>query len=131
VIALLAVLTWMGSPAYKVSAPPAEEIALEFVPFDRHGEIHEVPWDQLLDGTYDTASSTEGNLPNAKRLKAFMVDLQDAMRKEKDLPENVATLTITTWQRDLKRVDLDFLWEEGGKEFTFNQHTYIHKATTH
>lgn len=130
VIVILAVLTWMGTPAYKVQLPPAEDIALEFVPFDRHGEIHEVPWDELIDGSYDTATFSGANLAQVEHLESFIADLQDAM-EESVLPESVATLTITTWQRDLKRVDLDIVWQEAEEEHAFNQHTYVHKDTTH
>jgi hypothetical protein len=58
-----------------------------------------------------------------------MVELQKVMEKEQEhLSDGVATLTITTWQRDLKRVDLDITWQEGGEQQTFNQYTYIHQA---
>jgi len=145
VIVALVVLTWMGTPAYKVQAPPAEEIALELVPFDRHGRIHEVPWDELIDGSYDTATFSENTIkvedPNypglryvkqPEQLKRFMFELQEAMRAEREhLPNGVATLTIATWQRDLKRVDLNIVWEVGGEEHTFSQYTYIHKDAIH
>jgi ubiquinol-cytochrome c reductase cytochrome b subunit len=127
VILALAVLTWMGSPAYKVQASPAEEVALEFVPVDRHGAIDEVPWEQLIDGSYDTTTFSQETLQRAARLERFMLELQKVVGQEKTgLPGGVATLTITTWQRDLKRVDLDIVWQEGGQQQSFNQYTYIH-----
>ena len=61
-VVLLGILTWMGTPAYKAQASPQEEIALEFVPYDRHGEIQDVPWDELVDGTYEATSYTEGSV---------------------------------------------------------------------
>ena len=131
VIVALAVLTWMGSPAYKVQVSPEDELALEFVPFDRHGEIHEVPWGELVNGSYDTATFSEAGLAQAEHLEEFMAKLREAMEKEQELSPGVATLTITPWQRDLKRVDLDIAWQQGGEQRTFNQHTYIHKDTTH
>ena len=131
VIVALAVLTWMGSPAYKVQVSPEDELALEFVPFDRHGEIHEVPWGELVDGSYDTATFSEADLAQAEHLKELIAQLREAMEKEQELSQGVATLTITPWQRDLKRVDLDIAWEQGGEQRAFNQHTYIHKDTTH
>lgn len=127
VIVLLAVLTWMGSPAYKVEALPAEEIALEFVPDDREGAIHELAWDELLDGSYQTAEIPESDLAQAEQLKELLLKLQTAV--EDKIPGGTATLTITTWQRDLKRIDLAIAESEA--EATFNQHTYIHKDTVH
>jgi hypothetical protein len=62
-----------------------------------------------------------------EHLEAFMVGLDEAV--EKELPDGTATLTITTWQRNLKRVDLDIA--ESGEEISFNQHIYIHKDTGH
>lgn len=134
VIIALVVLTWMGTPAYGIETPPAEEIALEFVPYDRPGAIHKLGWDALVDGVYDTktfpAESARGGESNPTELTEFMMALTEAMDREAEgLPGGVATLTITTWQRNLKRVDLDIVWEIDGVEHTFNQYTYIHKDT--
>jgi quinol-cytochrome oxidoreductase complex cytochrome b subunit len=128
-IVLWAVLTWMGSPNYGVAVSTDQEVALEFVPTDREGAIHEIPWQDLADGTYSTASFSEGAMPN-EHLAEFMADLQDAMEKEADeMPGGVATLTIQTWQRALKRVELELTWQEGGQGADFAQYTYIHEAT--
>jgi len=132
VIIAIVVLTWMGTPAYGLDTPPAEKIALEFVPVDRRGAIHELGWDDLVDGVYDTRtfSTNEPNIPT--KLTEFMVALANVMDHEAgNLPGGAATLTITTWQRDLKRVDLDIIWEVNGVEHTFNQYTYLHKDTVH
>lgn len=126
-IVLWAVLTWMGTPAYKAKASPPEEVALEFVPTDREGRIHEIPWDGLEEGVYDTDTFTEGATNNPEHLEAFMVGLREAM--EVELPDGVAVLTVQIWQRELKRVDLDITWPEGGEEHTFKQHTYIHRSS--
>lgn len=127
-IVLWAVLTYMGTPNYRAQAPPAEEIALEFVPTDREGRIHEVPWDELVEGSYSTATHAEGSIAE-EHLDRFMSELQGAVESERELPSGVATLTITPWQRELKRVDLDTTWQEDGEEQAFHQHTYIHRHT--
>lgn len=132
VIVALTVLTWMGTPAYGLDTPPAEEIALEFVPVDRSGAIHELSWSDLADGVYDTRtlSSNEPNIP--AKLAKFMEELENVVAaEEEELPGGAATLTITTWQRGLKRVALDIVWEVDGVEHTFNQYTYLHKDTVH
>ncbi|MCP4543502.1 MAG: cytochrome bc complex cytochrome b subunit [Chloroflexi bacterium] len=134
VIVALTVLTWMGTPAYRLETPPAEEIALEFVPTDRHGEINELGWDNLVDGVYEISiGETAPTEPVASiDLDQFITKLASAMTHESDrLPDGTATLTIATWQQDLKRIDLDIAWEEDGMEHTFNQYTYIHKNTIH
>lgn len=123
------VLTWMGSPAYGLRVPPAEEIALEFVPWDRHGEVHEIPWEELDDGSYDTETFVAGAMMYPEHLEEFMVSLGKAMKKE--LPNGVATVDITTWQRDLKRIDLGIVWQESGTEHSFSQYTYIHMDASH
>ncbi|MGD2206642.1 MAG: cytochrome bc complex cytochrome b subunit [Anaerolineae bacterium] len=129
-VILWSVLTYMGSPNYKVQAPPEQEVALEFLPTDREGHIHEIPWEELIPGSWDTETYDEGTMQVSEHLDEFMADLQRVMEKEQgDLPGGVATITIQIWQRNLKRVDLDIVWQGGGKEQTFNQYTYIHKAT--
>ena len=127
VVIVFAVLTWMGTPAYKAQASPQEEIALEFVPWDREGKIHEIPWDELLDGTYGTETFVAGAIEYPKHLEEFMVELQEAV--EDELPGGVGILTIRTWQRELRRTELDLTWPEEGEEQTFHQRTYIHRAT--
>jgi quinol-cytochrome oxidoreductase complex cytochrome b subunit len=125
VILVWGILTYMGTPNYKAQAPPAEEIALEFVPVDREGKIHEIPWEELVPGVYDTETFVEGSVDHAEHLSEFMVELAEAV--EHDLPGGAATLTIQDWQRDLRRVDLDITWPEEGEEKAFHQHTYIHR----
>ena len=74
-------------------ASAAEEVALVFVPYDWHGEIHEVPWDQLVDGEYTTESFTKSSViavdPEHGALRygekpdgllEFMVHLSEAMK---------------------------------------------------
>lgn len=134
VVLSLGVLTWMGTPAYKISLPPTEEIALEYVPYDRHGAIHELGWNDLADGVHDvsvgTVVASQPDVP--KELTRFMAKLADAIAHESgELPDARATLTIITWQRDLKRVDLDIAWELDGEPHTFNQYMYLHKDTSH
>jgi quinol-cytochrome oxidoreductase complex cytochrome b subunit len=123
-ILIWGVLTWMGTPAYKAQASPQEEIALHFVPWDREGLIHEIPWDELAPGTYSTEGYTQGSIPE-EHLDEFMVELKEAV--EHDLPGGVAELTITVWQKELSRTDLDLTWPANGEEQTFHQHTYIHQ----
>ena len=53
------------------------------------------------------------------------------MANEPDLAGGVATVSIRTWQKGLKRIDLDLTWQEGGESRAFNQHTYIHQAEAH
>ncbi|HSJ56107.1 MAG TPA: cytochrome bc complex cytochrome b subunit [Anaerolineae bacterium] len=130
VLAILAILTWMGTPAYKAQATPEMELALEFVPYDREGRIHEVPWNQLVDGTYSTAAFEEGSLEPAGELDALMTALQEEVAEIEErfgFENAVATITIQTWQRELKRIDLDMTWMAGGAEDDFNQYTYIHQ----
>jgi hypothetical protein len=136
-----AILTYMGTPAYRAQAPAAEEIALEFVPYDREGKIHEVPWDELIDGTYSTENVAQsislavdpdqiGLISNQpEHLTEFMFELAEAMEAEsEDLPGGVAEISIRIWQRELKRVDIEITWQEEGEERELLQHTYIHRA---
>lgn len=129
-IVTLGVLTWMGSPAYKAQATPQEEIALEFVPYDREGHIHEVPWEELeelTNASYETETAVTGAATYPEHFGEFMLALSEAI--EKDLPGGTGLVTITIWQSELNRVDLDLTWPEDGEQRTFNQYTYIHQNT--
>ena len=121
----LVVLTYMGTPNYGLATPPAEDILLEFAPGDGEGQIHEVPFEALIDGTYDTSTFTAASLPSS--LEKFLSALKAQIESEEELPDGRAELTIQTWQRDLKRVDLTITWTEEGQAVTRTEKVYIHR----
>ncbi len=121
----LVVLTYMGTPNYGLATPPAEEIILEFTPGDREGQIHKLPYEALIDGTYDTSTFTASS-PSSP-LEEFLAALKARIESAEGLPDGRAELTIQTWQRDLKRVNLTISWTEEGQVVTRAEDVYIHR----
>ena len=121
----LVILTYMGTPSYGLGTPPAEAIIVEFVPGDREGRIHELPYEALIDGTYDTSTFTASS--PASSLEEFLAALKARIESEEGLPDGRAELTIHVWQRDLKKVDLTVSWTEEGQTVSRAEDVYIHR----
>jgi len=123
----LVILTYMGTPNYGLATPPAEEIILEFAPGDREGHIHELPYEALIDGAYDTSDLSP--LPSSPPLEEFLAALETKIESEEGLPDGQAELTIQTWQRDLKKITLSISWAEEGQTVTKTENLFIHRQT--
>ncbi len=123
----LVILTYMGTPNYGLATPPADEIILEFAPGDREGHIHELPYEALIDGAYDTSDLS--TLPSSPPLEEFLAALAAKIESEEGLPDGQAELTIQTWQRDLKKINLSISWTEEGQTVTKAENLFIHRQT--
>ena len=53
-MAVLVILTWMGTPFYKVESPPAEEVVQLMLPEEKDGPVRAIEWDKLTPGEWDT-----------------------------------------------------------------------------
>lgn len=121
----LVTFTYMGTPRYGLQTPPTEEIMLEFLPRDREGHIHEVPYEELIDGTYDTSTFTPSVTPTD--LEKLVTALKAKVESERELTDGRAELAIQTWQRDLKKVTLTISWTEEDQVVSSASDVYIHR----
>ena len=53
-MAVLVVLTWMGTPYFMVESPPAEEVVQIMMPEEKDGPVRKTDWDKLTVGEWDT-----------------------------------------------------------------------------
>ncbi len=53
-MAVLVVLTWMGTPFFMVELPPAEEVVQIMLPEEKDGPVRQTDWDLLTVGEWDT-----------------------------------------------------------------------------
>ncbi len=53
-MAVLVVLTWMGTPHFLVESPPAEEVVQIMLPEEKDGPVRKTNWDRLTVGEWDT-----------------------------------------------------------------------------
>ena len=59
-MAVLVVLTWMGTPFFMVESPPAEEVVQIMMPEEKDGPVRKVDWDRLTLGEWDTTQNNAG-----------------------------------------------------------------------
>jgi ubiquinol-cytochrome c reductase cytochrome b subunit len=138
VVAVLVVLTFMGTPNYGVKAPPPDEVGFHFIPPEQPGPIRSLPFEQLVTGEYDTAKTT--NVGNAPRLSQVLAELQADIAKRPTLAGGHAVLVIEDWQGDgktvnLKKVTLRILWDKmpviNGVAQPYENTVYIHRDSNY
>jgi len=138
VAAVLIVLTYMGTPAYGVKAPPPDEVGFEFMPPEQPGPIRSLPFDQLVVGEYDTTKTVE--VANAPELAKVLKELKSVIDKRSDLPGGRAILLVQDWQADangpaLKKVTLRILWDKmpvaNGVPQPYENTVYVHRDSAY
>ncbi|MCI0394329.1 MAG: cytochrome b N-terminal domain-containing protein [Chloroflexi bacterium] len=133
-IAFMLVSNWMGSPEYRVESSPEQEVSQELIPQEGPSRILEVPYEDLVEGTYNPGQEVEGNIHLTLALEEFEAAMnrhscnvtgdrwaEDCRTEELEsgvryynsftaeaMPDPVATLIIEQEQHNLKRVTLHF-----------------------
>ncbi len=150
--ALLLVLTYLGTPYYGVTAPPAVEIGQEFIPEecvlppvpllpDNCGEVRRLGYDGLPVGTYDLSQYATAPA-NADPFQAMLVNMQAAIKHQAELAKQSdkqglqdaqGFFVVEDWQTNLKKVTLRITWtpREKGDTGTFEKIIYLHKDSAY
>ena len=150
--ALLLVLTYLGTPYYGVTAPPAVEIGQEFIPEecvlppipllpDNCGEVRRLGYDGLPVGTYDLSQYATAPA-NADPFQAMLVNMQAAVKHQAELAKQSPKqglqdaqgfFVVEDWQTNLKKVTLRITWtpREKGDTGSFEKIIYLHKDSAY
>ncbi len=150
--ALLLVLTYLGTPYYGVTAPPAVEIGQEFIPEecvlppipllpDNCGEVRRLGYDGLPVGTYDLSQYATAPA-NADPFQAMLVNMQAAIKHQAELAKQSdkqglqdaqGFFVVEDWQTNLKKVTLRITWtpREKGDTGAFEKIIYLHKDSVY
>jgi quinol-cytochrome oxidoreductase complex cytochrome b subunit len=78
-MAVLVVLTWMGTPYFMVESPPAEEVVQIMLPEEKDGPVRKTDWNLLTVGEWDT---TQDNSASSFDLQQLMVLYNDLIHEE-------------------------------------------------
>ena len=126
-VAALAVLSFMGSPWYKVTSSPDQEAVAALAPQTHPGPLREAPWDQLAFGTYSASEWAAAPTPALQKLlRIFDEELIGAVGPEQRDAE--AIMVVEDWQTDLKKVTLRVVWTNpDGSPYEFSQSVYLHR----
>ncbi len=126
----LGILSYMGTPSYGITLPPAVAITQALAPEEGAGPLHRVPFDALPVGVYIAGQTDDADLPSAFQdvFRAY-VQRVDAAKADGRLQDAQAFLIVQEWQHDLKRVTLRISWTDGarGERQTYERVVYLHR----
>src|SRR3990170_1222775 len=127
-VAVLAVLSYMGTPWYAVQTSADQEAIAELVPQTHPGPFRLAPWDDLVVGTYEAGQWQ--NAPNAtlqELLRIFQEGVERVESRERTSPSGV--IVIEDWQNGLRKITLRVLWTETatGRPGENSQSVYLHR----
>jgi ubiquinol-cytochrome c reductase cytochrome b subunit len=146
--ALLVLFTYFGTPLYAVTAPPAVEIAQDFMPEEcvlppvplipeDCGQVRRLGFTAMKVGTYDLSqyASPPANADAFTRMLAQMqsaVAAQSAQAQSGDqtaLADAKGFFVIEDWQTNLKKVTMRITWTPRAKGDTgsYEKTIYLHK----
>jgi hypothetical protein len=112
-VAAWTVLSYMGTPAFAVSASADVEVFQEFMPLNPdplygEGRVRTIPYEQLVPGTYDTRNL---QLPaDAPKLAKVLKELKHRIDEDPQLYQGYGIVRISEVQAGLKRFELTIHW---------------------
>jgi ubiquinol-cytochrome c reductase cytochrome b subunit len=114
-VAVMAVLSFMGTPNYAVTSSADQEIVAALLPQTHPGPLRDADWNALPDGDYnaaDWAGAPSGTLKSLLRLYDDELD-KHARADPAKFANPVGTMKIETWQPGLKRITFRIIWNGG------------------
>jgi quinol-cytochrome oxidoreductase complex cytochrome b subunit len=134
-VIVLVVLSYMGTPVYKIQTPLATRIIQDLAPEEGVGVLRAIPYDQLRPGVYEVnvtptermCTDLDFGCPALESVFAEYTERVNVAIEEGDLPEGQAVLVIEDWQMDLKKVTPRIVWQEGGTTKTYERQIFLHR----
>jgi len=141
-VGIIVILSFMGTSAYLVNAPPQVEVGFEFMRPERIGDedIRNVPFEELLPGSYDTAALDEALKDDSLHLYEKLEELQRliAIYQNPNLKQQLTgghgIVQIEDWVMDeqgepmLRKITLTLEWVDAkGVSQEFKKTVYAHR----
>jgi quinol-cytochrome oxidoreductase complex cytochrome b subunit len=138
VVALL-IWSYMGLPQFGIETPPASRITQDLAPEEGEGMLREIPFHDLIPGTYVVNEMDLDSLPLS--FAEFLEVYQDRVNEQaviyeetqnsdapKGFNEPYALVHVTEWQPDLKSVTFLMSWIDPvtGLAKEFEHEFYLH-----
>jgi ubiquinol-cytochrome c reductase cytochrome b subunit len=137
----LAVLSWMGTPAFLVQTSLDQEIFFELAPSEKVGLVRAVPYEELqaMVGTPLSVDDYEEQLPRSSGLWHVMREYQQLVDEAREipaeeggLPNAEALLVVSQLQPELVGVTLRLTWDDPlnpGERLTNEQLVPVHSGS--
>ncbi|HLF25956.1 MAG TPA: cytochrome b N-terminal domain-containing protein [Anaerolineae bacterium] len=145
-VGVIVILSFMGSSAYLVKAPPEVEVGFEFMRPERLGphDIRRIAFDEMLPGTYDTVALPATLRADSPRLYEKLEDLQHLIERFQNpnlnprLDGGHGIVKIEDWVTGsngvstLRKITLTIEWngmptDANGNATPFEKVLYVHR----
>jgi len=136
-LAILIVLSYMGTPFYAIETPAATRILQDLAPEEGVGQLRAVPYEQLQPGIYETNVTPTSDLcldipygcPELESLFAEFTDRVNQAEEEGKLSDAQGIMVIEEWQANLKKITMRIIWTdpESGESKTYQHNYYLHE----
>lgn len=133
----LVVLSYMGTPQYKIETPVATRIIQDLAPEEGLGDLRAIPFDQLVPGYYEVGVDNPEDLcpdltwgcPELESVFADFSERVNEAEEQGELPNAEALMIIEEWQADLKKVTPRIIWNDpdDGNQKTYERHIFLHR----
>lgn len=129
-------LSYMGTHKYGIQLPSHIHLVNEHMPHDGEGKIHNIPFNQLKVGLYQTHGKNAVQLSDS--LSSFLDNLGqniDLHKNDSNFNQPSAIVMVEDWQHQLKRITLRIQWLDKTKENdhqnqSYQQIIHLHKNTS-
>lgn len=151
-VAVMAILSYMGTPKYAVSSSADQEVVAALLPQTHPGEMREANWEEVMVGDYLAENyagapnetmrellhlyheEIEAAGPGGPKCSARPQILFIPARKDTCLADAHGEMKVEDWQTDLKKITFRVTWDGGpeayclpGQQKEFCQTFYFHK----
>jgi quinol-cytochrome oxidoreductase complex cytochrome b subunit len=143
-VAVMAILSYMGTPKYGVSSSPDQEVVIELLPQTHPGPVRESDWAAIPVGEYKAAEWENAQTPTLKHLlelydegieqAAHGAKCQNNKPQPNCLTNPEGFMLVEDWQTDLKKITFRVIWDGGpagvclpGQDKEYCQVLFFHK----
>jgi quinol-cytochrome oxidoreductase complex cytochrome b subunit len=127
-LVLAGVLSFMGTPWYRVNTSPDQEAVAVLLPQTKPGPLRTSNWEEIELGTFEASRwSTAPTATMGGLLETFNEEIEHISDSRYRNPEGL--MIVEDWQADLKKITLRVVWTDGdtGDPGEFSQTMYFHR----
>lgn len=112
-VAFIFVLTWMGTPGFRVVTSADQEIMFEMAPSAKVGLVRPIPFEELEVGSYNTEPGGYASLSEDSEFYHVMEEFDHMIEEASDSLLNVeGFVVVEDLQENLKGVTVRIVWDD-------------------
>jgi hypothetical protein len=138
-VAVMAILSFMGTPWYGVSSSADQEVVTALLPQTHPGPLREAEWEELPARAEPYVAADWANAPTPALRELLHLYEEEMDKVSGRLVNGHAQMLIEDWQADLKRITFRITWSDNpptewcalGAQNEFCQVTYYHRTANY